>query len=404
MNTSILFSAQAERDRRWRLILGKTTEEQPQEQESGDGSSQPGGEGEPSLSEEDQRIDDALQDLYGEGDEGGLSDPSPDLANWLGHIRSYFDDDVAHMLERDALKKLKIRQLLKDPDQLAAIEPNLELATQLLNLSRAIPTESRETARQLVRDVVDELREQLEYPLQQAIQGSLNRAIRTRRPKLKEIDWNRTIHANLKHYQPEYKTVIPETLIGYGKQRESLRDVILCIDQSGSMMQSMVYASIFGAVMASLPSIKTHVVAFSSEVADLTDQLSDPVEALFGSKLRGGTNIDRAVAYCEQLVTRPDDTLFVLITDLFEGNTKGQLVHRIAGLVQNGVQLITLLALNDKGKPRFNRKIAQELVDLDVPAFACTPKLFPDLMGAALAKRDIARWAASNGIVVAPHN
>ena len=169
-------------------------------------------------------------------------------------------------------------------------------------------------------------------------------------------------------------------------------------------MQSMVYASIFGAVMASLPSLKTHVVAFSSEVADLTDKLTDPVEALFGSKLRGGTNIDRAVAYCEQLVSRPNDTLFVLITDLFEGNAKGQLIHRVAGLVDSGVQFITLLALNDKGTPRFNRKLAQELVDLDVPAFACTPKLFPDLMGAALAQRDITHWAASNGIVVAPHN
>ena len=188
------------------------------------------------------------------------------------------------------------------------------------------------------------------------------------------------------------------------RQRESLRDVILCIDQSGSMMQSMVYGSVFGAVMASLPSLKTHVVAFSSEVADLTEQMSDPVEALFGSKLRGGTNIDRAVAYCEQLVTRPNDTLFVLITDLFEGNKKGQLPERIAGLIERGVQFITLLALSDKGTPRFNRKLAQELVDLNVPAFACTPKLFPDLMGAALAKRDVTQWAASNGIVVAPHN
>ncbi|MGB1252708.1 MAG: VWA domain-containing protein [Candidatus Promineifilaceae bacterium] len=403
MNESIIYSSQQERDRRWRLILGKTEEEQPQS-DDGNGEAQPGEGNDPNLSEEDQKIDEALDDLYGEGDEGGLSDPSPDLASWLGNIRSYFDDDVAHMLERDALKKLKIRQLLKDPDQLATIEPNLELATQLLTLSRAIPTEAKETARQLVREVVDELRAQLEYPLQQAIQGSLNRAIRTRRPKFKEIDWNRTIHANLKHYQPKHNTIIPETLIGYGKQRESLRDVILCIDQSGSMMQSMVYASIFGAVMASLPSLKTHVVVFSSEVADLTDQLSDPVEALFGSKLRGGTNIDRAVAYSEQLVSRPNDTLFILITDLFEGNSKGQLVPRVAGLVKRGVQFVTLLALNDKGTPRFNRTIAQKLVDLGVPAFACTPALFPDLMGAALAKRDLNQWAASNGIVVAPHN
>jgi len=176
----------------------------------------------------------------------------------------------------------------------------------------------------------------------------------------------------------------------------------LCIDQSGSMGQSVVYASIFGAVMASLPALQTRLVVFDSNVVDLTEQLVDPVELLFGIQLRGGTNIDRALAYCQQLVSRPRDTILVLISDLFEGGNRASMLERVADLVANGVQVIVLLALNDQGAPRYNHQIAQELVALSVPAFACTPDLFPNLMAAALNGEDIRRWAATHHIVTAP--
>lgn len=408
------FSAQDERDRRWRLILGKTEEAEQQPGDNGEGEDGEDGDtgqgpadqsGQGDLSEQDQALDDALESLYGDGDEGGDSNSSPEVARWLGDINSYFPEQVATLMQKDALKKLKIREILKDEQLLEQLQPDIELATQLLSLSKVLPAETKETARQVVREVVEDLRKQLEYPLQQAIRGTLQKATRTNRPKLNEIDWHRTIHANLKHYQPDQKTIIPERVIGYGRQNESLHDVILCIDQSGSMKQSVVYASIFGAVMASLPALNTRLVVFSTQFVDLTDKLSDPVDALFGVQLRGGTNIAKALAYCHQQVTRPEQTLLVLITDLFEGNKdKQQLVNRVAKLTAEGVQVVVLLALSDKGTPRFNREISAELVTLGVPAFACTPALFPDMMGAALAKRDIAQWAASNGIVTAPLN
>lgn len=245
----------------------------------------------------------------------------------------------------------------------------------------------------------------LEYPLEQAVNGSLNRSLRQSRPRhSKEINWFRTIEANLKHYQPKHKTVVPDRLVGFGKQRNSLRDVILCIDQSGSMAQSVVYAGIFGSVMASLPALALKLVVFSTKVVDLSAELHDPVELLFGMQLRGGTNIDRALQYCQQLVERPQDTVLLLITDLYEGGDKEGMVRKIARLKQQGVQVVVLLALNDKGAPRFNRVIAQQLVALEVPSFACTPDLFPGLMGAILSKRDVEQWAASEGIVTAPDN
>lgn len=220
------------------------------------------------------------------------------------------------------------------------------------------------------------------------------------RPRHNEINWAATIRRNLKHYQPEHQTIIPEIRIGYGRKRSSLKDVILCLDQSGSMGSSVVYSGIFGSVMASIPAIKTKMVVFDTAVADLTDELADPVDLLFGVQLGGGTDINAALTYCQQIVTRPADTVMVLITDLYEGGNVNDMRRRFTELVSVGVQLIVLLALNDSGAPSYDHRNAQFLADLGVPVFACTPDKFPDLMAAALTKQDVGMWAAREDIVI----
>lgn len=390
-----------ERQRRWRLVLGKIEEEQEGDggPDSGDPSSS-----EQELNAEDMAMDQALEALYGDSEEGDLSDSNPDIARWLGDIRNYFPSTVVQIMQRDALKRLNLRKLLAQPDFLEVVEPDLHLVSNILALKKVMPHKTKETAKEVVRKVVEELQEKLTYPMQQAIAGSLDRATRTRRPKHHDINWLRTIHKNLKHYQPEYESVVPESLVGYGRKRSSVRDVILALDTSGSMTTSVVYGSIYAAVMASIKAITTKVVMFDTAVVDISDQLEDPVETLFGIRLGGGTNIERALAYCQQLVTRPDDTILVLITDLFEGGNKENMIRRVATLAQDGVTVICLLALNDQGAPRFNRQLAQQLVDLGVSAFACTPAQFPDLMAAAIDGRDIKQWANQQAIVTAPDN
>jgi Mg-chelatase subunit ChlD len=236
--------------------------------------------------------------------------------------------------------------------------------------------------------------------MQQAVTGALNRALRNRRPKYREIDWPRTIRANLKNYQPQYHTVIPETLVGYGRRRHTAqRDIILAIDQSGSMANSVVYSSIFGAVMASLPVVKTHMVVFDTSVVDLTEELQDPVDVLFGVQLGGGTDINQALGYCQSLVRIPADTIMVLISDLYEGGIREEFVKRMNALKTSGVQVIVLLALSDEGRPAYDREIAAALSTLGIPAFACTPDLFPDLMSAAIQRQSITQWAATHDVV-----
>jgi Mg-chelatase subunit ChlD len=320
------------------------------------------------------------------------------VARWLGDIRAYFPAPVVQVLQRDAIDRLGLHRMLLEPETLAAVEPDVHLVADLIALRGLLPETTRDTARMVVRRVVDDLERRLAQPLRQAVTGSLHRATRTRRPRAGEIDWDRTIRANLRHYQPAYRTVVPETLVGYGHRRSSLRHVVVCVDQSGSMATSVVHAGVLAAVLASLPSLRTRLVVFDTAVVDLTDQLADPVEVLFGTQLGGGTDINRALAYCQQVVERPTDTILVLISDLYEGGDREAALARTAALVRAGVQVVVLLALNDDGAPSFDHALAADLADLGVPAFACTPDAFPDLMAAALDRDDLGRWAADRGI------
>ncbi len=382
-----------ERMRRWVLALGDEAR-----------SSCP----EVTLSEEDAGMSDALSLLYdhggdGKGLRGGSGASSPRVARWLGDIRKYFPSTVVRAMQKDAFDRLYLKDMLLQPEMLESVQPDVNLVSTLMSLNGVIPPETRETARLVVRKVVDELLKQLEEPMRTAVSGALNRAVHSRRPRYAEIDWNRTIQANLRHWQKEYHTLVPESLIGYGrKARRPQREVILCIDQSGSMANSIVYSSIFGAVMASLPAVKTRLVVFDTSVVDLTDEMRDPVDVLFGVQLGGGTDINRAVGYCQSLISDPRNTVMVLISDLYEGGVERNLLQRANELVQSGVQFITLLALSNEGSPFYDRALAGKLSALGIPCFACTPDIFPGMMAAAIRKEDVCLWAAEQGVVTAP--
>ncbi len=371
-----------ERLRRWRLVLG------------GDAAEGTGCQ----LSGRDAAMDGALASLYGgggkkergEGRSAGLGASAPSVARWLGDIRTYFPSSVVQVMQRDAIDRLGLSALLLEPEMLEAVEADVHLVGTLLSLNKAMPETTKETARAVVRKVVDDLEKKLATRTRATLTGALDRSARVSRPRHHDIDWNRTIAANLKNYLPDYRTVVPERLIGYGRAAQSVKkDVILCIDQSGSMAASVVYASVFGAVLASMRSISTRLVVFDTNIVDLTDQLDDPVDVLFGTQLGGGTDINRALAYCQSQITRPAETVVVLISDLYEGGIRNEMLKRVAAMKASGVQFVTLLALSDEGAPAYDREHAAALAALDAPAFACTPDLFPDVMAAAIEKRPL---------------
>ena len=276
------------------------------------------------------------------------------------------------------------------------------MVADLISLRSVMPEKTIDTAREVIKKVVDELIEKLERKTAEAVRGALNKSKRTFRPRHTDIDWHRTITANLRHYQEDLNTIIPEKLIGYKRQYRrvvDLDEVILCVDQSGSMATSVVYSSIFAAVMASLPGVKTQLICFDTAILDLTEELNDPVQVLFGVQLGGGTDINQAVAYCENKIERPSKTHLILITDLYEGGDANELKNRVANLIRQDVNVITLLALNDDGKPSYSAHLAQEFAAIGSPVFACTPDQFPDLMATALKREDVLTWAGDQDIV-----
>ncbi|MDR2253529.1 MAG: VWA domain-containing protein [Bifidobacteriaceae bacterium] len=386
-------------ERRWSLALGL-------------------GEG---LDARDGRLSAALDAVYGQAPDGGadpggrhraapqdkrrrggLGKSSPRaLAAWLDDLREFFPRGVVQVVQRDALDRLGLTEMLLQPEVLESVERDVNLVADLMALGRAMPAKAKDAARAVVADVVQALMERLELRMAEAVRGVRDRSRRTRRPRPRDIDWHRTITANLRHYQPAYAAVVPETLVGFARRQKRAADldrVVMCVDQSGSMASSVVYASIFSAVMAALPAVATNLVCFDTSVVDLTDQLADPVEVLFGIQLGGGTDINQAVAYCAELIDQPTKAHLILLTDLYEGGDETQLLRRLSALTRVGVNVVVLVALTDQGNPGYSADTAAKVAALGVPVFACTPDQFPDLMAVALRRDDIGAWAAGRDI------
>ena len=345
-----------------------------------------------------QAMDRALGALYNTGDDaedrsGGLGASAPSVTRWLGDIRNYFPNRVVRVMQTDAIERLGVRSLLTEPEVLETLEPDVHLVATLAQLSSVIPERSRATARAVVAKVARQVEERIADRLHQSVLGALNRASRTSRPRPGDIDWNRTIAANLKNYLPEHRTVVPERLIGYGRRHLGVqREFAICLDQSGSMATSVVYASIMAGVMASLRTLRTSLVAYSTDIADLTEALADPVDVIFGAQLGGGTDTSPALEYCRRTITRPSAAVLLLISDLYDSDPKRMLEH-IARIQADGVRVVVLLTLSDDGLPFYNHDVAASLGDMGVPAFGCTPDAFPDLIAAAIQGEDLGRWA-----------
>ncbi len=382
--------SEKERLRRWRIILGSKVEDET------------GALGDDKLC----KMDRALEMLYQPRDEqenhrsGNLGGSSPVVNRWLGDIRTYFPTSVVRIMQRDALERLDLQQMLMEPELLESMEPDIHLVSTLISLKNVIPSKTKATARMVVGRLVDQLLTKLRTKTITAVRGMLDKASRTTRPRYNELDFHRTIRKNLKNWQRDKKFLIVDSPVGYGRKRQALKEIVLCVDQSGSMATSVVYSSIFAAVLASIHAVSVKLVVFDTAVIDLTEMLADPVDVLFGTQLGGGTDINQAIGYCETLITRPNDTIFVLITDLYEGGNANDMFVRVQTLVQKGVSMICLLALSDEGTPFYNNAYALRMASLGIPTFGCTPDLFPDLMAAAINHQNLTQWAGNHDINV----
>jgi len=372
---------------RWRLILGQRAEQanlafrlggKREQDESGDAPLQralPAGMGLTAL-------DRALSFVYDSNERfGGTGDSAPYVPQWLEQMRALFNQSTLAMVQRDAFERTGLAELLLQPEIAPRLQPDVRLAATILSFKEQIPDEVKQTARDLIRQVVDELRRKLETQIVQTVIGALQRNRYSPIRSARNLDWRRTLKSNLKNYLPERKTIIPERLYFWANEKR-YRDwrIIILVDQSGSMANSAIYASLMACIFASLQVLETHLVVFDTSIVDLTPYLSgDPVELLFSLQLGGGTDIAQAVAYGANLVKRPEKCIFVLITDLYEGGDEAALLTRLRALRESKVQALCLLALED-GKPVYHKTLARQVAALDIPTVAATPNKLLELM------------------------
>ena len=363
--------------KRWRLILGSETEESF------------AGMGGGSLSQEDLLMDSALASIYGgpgeSFDGAGRGPSSPQISKWLGDLRSLFDPEIVAVVQNDAIERKGLKQLLLEPELLEDLEPDLNMASTLLMLKDQIPKRSKESARKFIRRIVEAINQMLESDVRRAVTAALNRRAHSPLPSAPAIDFPYTIRRNLRNYNQELGTIVPERVWFFDRSSRVNRwHVILDIDQSGSMGPSILYASVMACILASMSAVRTSVVAFDTQIMDLTPLCEDPVDLLFGFQMGGGTDIAKSIAYCQELVETPAKTLFFLISDLDEGGNRVGLLRRLEELKSSGVMVVVLLAIADGGKPYYDAQTAQRVAGMDIPCFACAPERLPELLERAL--------------------
>lgn len=376
--------------KRWRLILGEGA--QKRLEHAGNSIA---------LSTEELLMDQALSQIYGGKDEnessaGGHGASSPRLTKWLGDLRTLFSPMEIRVIQNDAIERRGLKQLLFEPEMLESLEPDIETASLLLTLKGQIPERAKANARAYIAKIVEQINRLLADDLKRSVTSALNKRAHSPIPSAAALDYKMTIRRNLRHYDRTRLRLLPEHFYFFDRAaRAGSRTVILDIDQSGSMAQSAIYSGIMGCILASISALRTHVIAFDTSVNDLTAQCSDPVDLLYGIQLGGGTDINKSVAYCEELITEPAKTTLFLVTDLYEGGNRAQLERRLCELKENGVNVIILLAISDSGKPSYDTALAQKLAGYEIPCFACPPERLPELLAAALKKHSLAGFSKS---------
>ena len=382
---------ETERMKRWRLILGSESKER---------FAAMNGEQEPALSEEQALMDQALAAIYNRSSSGGFGSgrgagngPSnPQISRWLGDVRTLFEKDLVTVIQSDAMERCGLRQLVFEPELLENMEPDISLASTILMLKDQIPKRSKESVRAFITKIVEEINKLLEADIRRAVTSAINRRQHSPIPSAAAMDFPLTIRRNLKNYNPELGTIVPEHFYFFDRTVSSAAKqwtVILDVDQSGSMGESVIYSSIMSCILASMAAIRTYIVAFDTNIVDLTEKCDDPVDLLFGFQLGGGTNIDKSVAYCQKFVENPAKTLFFLITDLEEGGNRASLLHRLRDLKESGVTVVCLLAIADGGKPYYDAQMAERVARLKIPCFACNPQMLPALLERAFKGQDL---------------
>lgn len=354
---------------RWRLVLGKGAEDVL------------GG-----LASEMQAMENALGFLYdreygqgrnirGSDRTGGLEDSALTVPDWINQVHELFPEKTIERLEKDALERYQLEEMVTNPDLLQRAQPSQSLLKAVLRTKHLMNDDVLLMARELIHKVIQALLEQLAREVQSPFFGTVDRRRRSYLKIAKNFDPQTTIRRNLAHYDPTSQRLFIRTPYFNSRVRRQVDQwqIIILVDESGSMLDSVIHAAVVAAIFWHIQAMRTHLCIFDTQVVDLSEHCSDPVETLMKVQLGGGTNIGKAMQYAETLVDYPHRTILVLITDFYEGAPVHLLYQATRRLVESGVTVLGLAALDSKAKPSYDRNVAQHMVNLGAHVAAMTP-------------------------------
>lgn len=367
---------------RWRLVLGK--------QSSGEVDFS----GDPSEVNAFESMEELLEYLYGQAGgedvrgegvavrQGGSGESTLQAAEWITRVRELFPKQTAEVLEKHALEEFHMTELLTDKKVLESITPDMNLLKTILQLKHLMKGEVLETAKKIAAQVAEQLREKLENSVKRSILGRIDRNSSSPVHSARNLDIKKTIRRNLKHYDPETEQlVLQEIYFSNRVKKYSTWRVIIAIDESGSMMGSVIYSAVMAQILSKLPFADVRLVIFDTKIVDLSDNAEEPAEILMSVQLGGGTDIGRALAYCEQLIETPAKTCVLCVTDLYEGAPERHLLNTARNILDSGARLNFLTALDEAANPAFDRNLGQKLADMGAFVGALTPEQLGDYIG-----------------------
>lgn len=369
---------------RWRLVLGKDAERHG----LGLSNHGEGRNGEVDLS----RIEDLVGFLFEEDAETPGIKPSEDrqggsgastmtVPKWVDQVSELFPNNVKEVMEKELVKRRGISELLEKPELLEKVEPNTDLVKTLLVHKDLLNPKARIVARKIIKQVVEQLKEKMKLQIEQAITGALRRDRHSPRRVYKNLDLKTTVKRNLRNYDQESNKLLVEKLYFFASERKCKPwHVIVNVDQSGSMLDSAIFSAVMASIFYELPSIKTSLVLFDTQVVDLSDQLGEPVDVLLSINLGGGTDITQSLQYCRQLVREPGKTIVVTISDFYEGRPEKDLLDQTRVMFDSGIRMIGLGALGYNARPEYNRKTAKRLRKAGMDILVCTPERLAECM------------------------
>ncbi|NDV57120.1 VWA domain-containing protein [Bacteroides sp. 519] len=361
---------------RWRLILGDFAEDNLP------------------LNPEDRELDGALYFLYNReyGSEHGMRDQNPNkggregsmltVPGWLRRVKRLFPKKTVEVMQKQALDKYNLTQLLTDESVLRQLEPNMSLLKNILSFRDMMPNNVKKLAYSIVEEVIKELQKRLEVQVKRTFYGRKLPMSNSPYKIFRNFDFKQTIKKNLKNYSHEYGTIIPERLyFNLNVRRYNPWHVVILVDESGSMMDSVIYTAVMASIFAKMPFLSVKLVIFDTSVVDLSDHIDDPVATLMKVQLGGGTDIHKALEYGKKIITAPQKTIVVLVSDLYDGNNYNYMYGSCKDIIEAGSRLFVLPALDYSSTPCYDKRAAKTIAGMGAEVAAITPEELAEWIG-----------------------